>query len=59
MGFVVPFNQEVLVACAYYQKHVCQKRKQDLGGKTVRAITKSEDSDNDAELLTFSVHGIK
>ena len=46
--------------CGYCQKkdhfaRVCRKRKQDLGGKTVRAMAESDDSDNDADLLTFSV----
>ncbi|PFX14755.1 Retrovirus-related Pol polyprotein from transposon opus [Stylophora pistillata] len=46
--------------CDYYQKkdhfaNVCRKRLRDFGGKTVHAVVESECSDNEADLLTFSV----
>lgn len=46
--------------CDYCQKkdhvaNVCRKRLRDFGGKTVHAVVESECSDNEADLLTFSV----
>ena len=46
--------------CDYCKKkdhfaNVCRKRLRDFGGKTVHAVTESEGSDNEADLLTFAV----
>ena len=46
--------------CDYCQKRdhfakVCRKRLRDFGGKTIHAVAESEGSDNEADLLTFSV----
>ena len=46
--------------CDYCQKRdhfakVCRKRLRDFGGKTIQAVADLEDSDNEADLLTFSV----
>jgi len=46
--------------CDYCQKKdhfssVCRKRMRDFGGKTVHAVAEPEGSDNDADLLAFSV----
>ena len=46
--------------CDYCQKKghfssVCRKRMRDFGGKTVHAVAESEGSDNEADLLAFSV----
>ena len=46
--------------CDYCQKkdhfaNVCRKRLRDFGGKTVHAVAESEGSDDEDDLLTFSV----
>ena len=46
--------------CDYCQKRdhfakVCRKRLRDFGGKTIHAVAELEGSDNEADLLTFSV----
>ena len=46
--------------CDYCQKRdhfakVCRKRLRDFGGKTIHVVAESEGSDNEADLLTFSV----
>ena len=46
--------------CDYCQKKghflsVCRKRMRDFGGKTVHAVAESEGSDDEADLLAFSV----
>ena len=46
--------------CDYCQKRdhfakVCRKILRDFGGKTIHAVAESEGSDNEADLLTFSV----
>ena len=46
--------------CDYCQKKghfssACRKRMRDFGGKTVHAVAESEGSDDEADLLAFSV----